>query len=125
MQNTQWQPSGEALDKVKRELSRAIRAKLPSIAILNQPGWAFGSLLELDAKMAEPGPVGNAEQAVHLKTLNWRLLESIDWEKRAAARGVFSGQAWVQGALIDFTGDGVRDLATGAFLEFQLLTMGL
>jgi hypothetical protein len=129
MKNTQWQAAGEAANKVKRELSKVIRASLPAIGILNQPGWASGSLLDLDTKQPqapeEPGAPEEPAQLLQLKTLHWRLLETIDWDKRAAARGVFSGQAWVQADLIDFTGDSVRDLATGAFLEFQLLTMGL
>jgi hypothetical protein len=119
MKNTSWQPTGEALDKPKRELSTAIRARLPGIELLSQPGWAFGALSEPDTEAVQP------KQQVQLKSLHWRLVETIDWEQRAAARGVFSGQAWAQGGLIDFTGDAVRDLVTGAFLEFQLLTMGL
>ena len=119
MKKTQWQPIGKAVDTVNRELSKTIRANLPAIVRLNQPDWAHGSLLDLGSKMV---PLG---KLVQLNTLHWRLLESIEWEKRAASRGVFSGQAWGRGGRIDFTGDSVRDLATGAFLEFQLLTMGL
>ena len=37
MQNTQWQPTGEAADKVKRELSCTIRANLP--AMLHSEYW--------------------------------------------------------------------------------------
>lgn len=119
MQETKWQPSGEAVDNLRRTLSQAIRAKLPSIEMLNQPNWAFGTVSDTQAKRPNP------EESVRLKTLHWRLLDTLDWQKRAAARGVFSGQAWVHEQLIDFTGDHVRDLATGAFLEFKLLTMGL
>jgi hypothetical protein len=117
MQETKWQPSGEAVDNVRCTLSRAIRSKLPGIEMLNQPNWAFGTVSDPEQKLQNP------KELVHLKTLNWRLLDALDWQKRAAARGVFSGQAWIQGQLIDFTGDSVRDLATGSFLELQLLTM--
>jgi hypothetical protein len=119
MQATPWQPSGQTLDTDKHVLSQTIRANLPSIALLNQPGWAFGTATKTQANPPTPEP------QVQLKTLSWRQIENIDWQKRACARVVFSGQAWVQGRLIDFTGDNVRDLATGSFLEFQLLTMGL
>ena len=119
MKDTQWQPSGETMDQVKRELGRAIRSKLPPIEMREQPNWAFGIFTE------PSGPLVAHELLVQLKTLTWRMLESIDWQKRASFRSVFSGQAWVNGELIDFTGDHVRDLATGAFLEFQMLTMGL
>lgn len=117
MQATQWKPSCEAVDNVKRALSRAIRSKLPCLDRLQQPSGAIGSVSETE----QPDP----EQLVRLQTLHWRQLDTLDWQRRAAARCVFSGQAWAQGQLIDFTGDHIQDLATGAFLEFQLLTIGV
>jgi hypothetical protein len=119
MQATPWQPSGKALSTDQQALSQTIRAHLPSIELLNQPGWAFGTVAKQQANPPTPEP------QVQLKTLRWRQIDTIDWQKRACATGVFSGQAWVQGRLIDFTGDNVRDLATGSFMEFQLLTMGM
>ena len=119
MKNTLWQPTGEAVEKVKSELSKAIRTNLPAINKLNQPGWAFGTTTVMHATTETPEP------RVQLKTLSWRQIDTIDWQRRACARGVFSGQARLQGRIIDFTGDNMRDFATGAFLEFQLLTMGL
>jgi hypothetical protein len=118
MDNTQWRPSGEVPDKTKRALSHAIRGRLPSIKNVAKPDWESGRLAEHELSADEPG-------AVHLKALSWRMLDQMDWQGRASARGVFSGQAWVNASLVDFTGDSVRDLATGAFFEFKLITIGL
>jgi hypothetical protein len=120
MQATSWKPNGKAVDADSLALSQTIRSHLPDINLYNQPGWLFGtSILAPEASRPTVAP------RVQLKTLSWRQIEAIDWQRRACARGVFSGQAWVQGRLIDFTGDNVRDLATGGYLEFQLLTMGV
>jgi hypothetical protein len=110
---------GKALGTNKQALSKTIRAHLPSIELLNEPGWAFGS-----AEKPQANPQAT-EVHVQLKNLSWRQIDVIDWQRRACATGIFSGQAWIQGRLVDFAGDNVRDLATGGFMEFQLMTMGL
>lgn len=119
MEATKWKPTGEEVGKVRFELSRTIRTNLPAIELLRRSNFGFGALSDANVCL------DTSVLPVQIKTLRWRVLEFIDWQNRAATAGVFSGQAWVHRDLIDFSGDDVRDLATGAFLEFQLLTMGL
>lgn len=118
MQRTSWRPSGEVSEKTKAALSCAIRGRLAPIEHFGQPDWASGGLDEDEFR-------ADAANGVHLKSLSWRMLEPIDWQGRAAVRGVFSGQAWANACLVDFTGDTVRDLTTGGFFEFKLITIGL
>ena len=85
----------------------------------DRSGWESGSVMHADKKSVQQQPMA------YLVTLSWRTIERLEWNERSASKGVFSGRAWVNGTEIDFMGDTVRDLATGAFLEFHLLAVGL
>ena len=85
----------------------------------DRAGWEFGSVMHADIKAVQQ------QTMAYLLTLSWRTIERLEWNERSTSKGVFSGRAWVNGKEVDFTGDTVRDLATGAFLEFQLLAVGL
>lgn len=83
-----------------------------------KPGWESGAMKNAGSKVAQ-------QAVVSIVTLSWRTTERLDWSERSASKGVFFGRALVNGKDVDFTGDTVRDFATGAFLEFRLLTVGL
>jgi hypothetical protein len=118
MQATQWQPSGESMGEIRRKLATVIRAGLVPIAHYGTPEWENGRMTALaDSHGAASAPV--------LAALSWRMQEKMDWQRRGAAMFVFSGAAWVADKRVDFTGECVRDLATGCFFEFELITMGL
>ncbi|WP_397412815.1 hypothetical protein [Polaromonas sp.] len=118
MKNRPWAPLTEKPCKNRRELSAAIRGLLPMIDGQDRSGWESGSVMHADKYAVQ-------QAMVYLASLSWRTTERLEWNERAASKGVFSGRAWVNGKEVDFTGDTVRDFATGAFLEFQLLAVGL
>ena len=118
MKDRSWQPLTEKQCKNRIELSAALRTLLPMIDGQDKPGWESGSVVNASEKAEQ-------QAFVYLVTLSWRTTERLDWNERSATRGVFSGRAWINGKEVDFTGDTVRDLDTGAFLEFDLLTVGL
>lgn len=118
MKDRPWQPLTEKSCKNRRELSASIRALLPMIDGRDRSGWESGSVMNANNKSVQ-------QARVYLVTLSWRTIERLEWNERSTSKGFFSGRAWVNGKEVDFTGDTVRDLATGAFLEFQLLTVGM
>lgn len=122
MEATPWRPEGEYVSLAERRVRALVRASLQSIALINQADWAFGQYVPPAGPLGESSERG--EEAV-LGSLGWRMIENLDWQKRAAATFVFSGVARVLEKRVDFTGECVRDCSTGAFLEFSMITVGL
>ncbi len=140
-----WRPLGDAMDMLERNLGMAIRRALPSNALRGTPEWERGTLTwDLFSKpvvenMLESGtkPVQRKEQqqvqqerqvqesaGLLLASLTWRLRDTLLCSGRGMSEWRFHGIAWYNDARIDFSGECLRDTATGGFWEFRLQALG-
>lgn len=118
METTLWHPEGEHVSLAERQLRTLVRANLPSVSLIDQPAWAFGRYVRPVAGAGDAGEGG-------LDSLDWRMVENLDWQRRAATFLVFSGVARRLEKRVDFSGECIRDCSSGAFLEFSMITVGL
>ncbi len=116
MKTTAWTP-GSATSSNERLLGLAIRRGLPSLRQYRRAEWAFG---RFDAPLCARENVADCQ----LLGLLWRLREEREWHERESAEFEFSGQASMSGVCVDFCGAALMDLATGAYFEFELKTVG-
>lgn len=103
---------------IKRALAKAVRRALPARETLGTTEWAYGT--RTGAPGADMAGVGSG---IHLDRLTWRLRKKLDFHQRAMGEWSFVGVGWVADRRVEFAGEYLRDFATGAFWEFNLLTM--
>lgn len=116
MRSTKWNPDATPIDLVLLELGSAVRGVLPIFSEFGLPAkesgeWKTNPL----AQMVSDG--------VHLVAVTWRTLERMEWQERASIRGMCTGWAWKSQRRVDFTVDYIRDIKTGAYVEFDLVSM--
>ncbi len=104
---------------IKRALAMAVRRALPARDALGSIEWAYGT-----HKGAAGGDMAGVGSVVHLEGLTWRLRKKLDFHQRAMGEWSFVGVGWVTDRRVEFAGEYLRDFATGAFWEFNLLAMG-
>ncbi len=137
-----WRPLGDAMDMLERNLGMAIRRALPSNALRGTPEWERGTLTwdPFSKPVVESTPDSGTKQAPHkerqqeqqvqepagllLASLTWRLRDTLLCSGRGMSEWRFHGIAWYNDARIDFSGECLRDTATGGFWEFRLQTLG-
>lgn len=96
----------------------AVRRALPLREALGSSEWAYGTRQGVPKSDAQ-----DAGAVIRLEGLTWRLRENVDFHQRAMGEWSFVGVGWVGTRRVDFTGEYLRDFATGAFWEFNLLEM--
>lgn len=110
MKHTNWAPNG-VVDDREWLLGRLVRSALPSSIPKGRGLQAQHLLLPL---------VANGKQVFFMMRMHWRIREMREWENRESAELEFSGRADHSGGTVEFFGEAILDLATGAYFEFHL-----
>lgn len=142
-----WRPLGDAMDMLERNLGMAIRQALPSNASRGTSEWERGTLtwdpfskqavemgtvVDLKAKQEQQEQQQEQQEQdseqvqapLRLASLTWRLRDTLLSGGRGMSEWRFHGIAWHNDARIDFSGECLRDVATGGFWEFRLHALG-
>lgn len=143
-----WRPLGDAMAMLERNLGVAIRRALPPSSLRGTPEWERGTLtwdpfssqvaenlgnvVDVKTKQEQQKPQRQQEQqqeqeqaeTLVLASLTWRLRDTLLCSGRGMSEWRFHGIAWHNDARIDFSGECLRDTATGGFWEFRLQALG-
>lgn len=113
-----WRAGGETVAPIVQRLGALVRAQLPPMSAIDSQAWEYGNW---NAHAAEAPPA----DALILDQLAWHFVEGSICEQREVGHWRFTGLAFVAQRRVDFSGTSIRDLCTGAFLDFHLDTVGL
>lgn len=103
---------------IKRALAMAVRRALPVRGALGTTQWAYGTHQGVPVRDMQ-----DIYSVAHLERLAWRLRKNLDVHRRAMGEWSFVGVGWIGDRRVEFAGEYLRDFATGAFWEFNLLAM--
>lgn len=115
---TLWHAAGETTAPAKLVLAAAVRRELPALGTLGALEWNYGTL-----KWAPKEGAKNIGSVACLEVLTWRLRRNLDVHQRAMGEWSFVGVGWLADRRVEFAGEYLRDFATGAFWEFNLVGM--
>lgn len=116
MEHTTWRALGECWGERERSIAAVVRRGFPLMSERGSAHWERGVF---QAPAQETG--GRDGAICRLERLTWSLCDQLEWRERASVEFRFDGAVSFDCGRMAFQGEYLRDLTTGAFVEFRMV----